>query len=103
MIPDDAAARLRQAAALRALCLRLPHVPTPKELQALERFAALVAAPEHATAPDVDALAAGWSSWWREGRMTNLAAMALRVPRELIEGDRRLASYAEAARLAGLR
>jgi len=84
--------------ALRRLCLRLPHVPTPVELGLLTRFQELVAAPEQATDDDIEAVLAGWSSWWREGKLADLAATARRLPRRMIESDRRLAALAAAAR-----
>ena len=93
----NATAAIRKASALRALCLRLPHLPTPAEAARLRRCESLAASPESATATDVDALAAGWRSWWRRGETERLRAMALRVPARLINSDRRLATYACAA------
>jgi hypothetical protein len=96
MTDEEVTARLRSVSALRALCLRLPHVPTPAELARLERFDALVAAPAPATERDVEALAAGWARWWRDGRKAELAEMARRVDATLVNSDRRLASFAVA-------
>jgi len=93
----NATAAIRKASALRALCLRLPHLPTPAEMARLRHCESLAATPELATAADVDALAAGWRSWWRRGETERLRAMALRVPARLINSDRRLATYACAA------
>ena len=93
MTDEEVTARLRAVSALRTLCLRLPHVPTPAEVARLERFDALVAAPERATERDVEALATGWSRWWREGRTTELSDMSRRIDAELIDSDRRLASF----------
>jgi hypothetical protein len=93
----NATAAIRKASALRALCLRLPHLPTPAEIARLGRCESLAGTPESATAADVDALAAGWRSWWRRGETERLRAMALRVPARLINSDRRLATYAHAA------
>lgn len=90
----DATAAIRKASALRALCLRLPHVPTPAEVERLRRCEALAASPESATTTDVEALAAGWRNWWRRGETERLRAMAARVPTALINADRRLAQYA---------
>lgn len=90
----DATAAIRKASALRALCLRLPHLPTPAEVARLRRCEALAASPESANTADVEALAAGWRSWWRLGETGRLHAMAVRVPTALINSDRRLAQYA---------
>jgi hypothetical protein len=96
MTSDEVAARLATVSALRALCLRLPHIPTPTEIERLKRFDALVPTPESATQRDVEALVAGWSRWWREGRTTKLSHMARRLDAALIDSDRRLASFATA-------
>jgi len=93
----DVARALRAVSALRALCLRLPHVPTPGEVACLGRFDALAASPHAATVDDVEAIAAGWRRWWREGEIDALRTMAGRLPAGLIERDRRLLSYARAA------
>jgi hypothetical protein len=97
MTSDELTARLATVSALRALCLRLPHVATPTELERLKRFDALVDAPEHAAEDDIEPLAAGWSRWWREGRTVELAEMTRRLPPALIDSDRRLASFAIAS------
>jgi hypothetical protein len=76
----DAAATLRTVSALRALCLRLPHLPTPAEAERLRRFEWLVQRPEAITPGDADALAAGWRRWWRDGRWREIAGMAASVP-----------------------
>lgn len=93
----DAERAIRKASQLRALCLGLPHVPTPTETARLRRFAELVEAPASATKADVDALAAGWRRWWHQGEAGLLRAMAARVPADLLDADRRLATYACAA------
>jgi len=93
MTGEEVAARLATVSALRALCARLPHLPTPLELAHLKRFDALVEMPERATERDVEALAAGWSRWWREGRTAELRDMSRRVDGALIDSDRRLASF----------
>lgn len=90
MTPLDATATLRKVAALRSLCRRLPHLPTPAERERLSRFEELVTRPDTATQDDVEALAAGWQAWWREGRVDTLHAMAARLPEDLIQRDRRL-------------
>ena len=96
MTGEEVAARLATVSALRALCLRLPHVPTPTETARLRHFDELVEAPEHATERDVEVLVAGWARWWREGRTAELSQMARRVDAALIDSDRRLASFAVA-------
>jgi len=96
MTGDEVAARLAAASALRTLGLRLPHVPTPTEIVRLQRFEALVPAPESATARDLEALVAGWSRWWRQERTAELSDMARRLNPALIDSDRRLASLATA-------
>jgi hypothetical protein len=97
MTPPDAARALRAVAALRALCLALPHVATPAERARLGRFEALAASPHGARDEDVDTLAAGWRDWWRRGRSDELLRMAGALPPRLIGGDRRLAAYLRAA------
>ena len=96
MTGEEVTARLKMVSALRALALRLPHVPTPTELEQLKRFDVLVEIPERATELDLEALAAGWARWWREGRKAELAEMARRVDAALVNSDRRLASFAVA-------
>jgi hypothetical protein len=99
MIQSDVSAVLRAVSALRALCLGLPHLPTPAEAEQLRRFDALAASPGSATERDRDALAAGWRLWWRTGQLDRLRDMAKRLPPQLVEGDRDLSSYARAAEL----
>jgi hypothetical protein len=94
MTGEEMAARLATVSALRTLCLRLPHVPTPTEIAQLKRFDLLIERPEQATQRDVEALVAGWSRWWREGRTAALSDMARRIDATLIDSDRRLASFA---------
>ena len=94
----NATAAIRKVSTLRALCLRLPHVPTPAEAELLRRCEALAVSPESATRADVEALAVGWRRWWRLGETERLRAMAARVPAGLIDADRRLATY-----IAGVR
>jgi len=88
---------IRKASALRALCLRLPHISTPAELARLQRFGELETSPETATSGDVEALISGWRRWWYQGETGRLRAMAARVPAALMHSDRRLALYACAA------
>ncbi|OGL17104.1 MAG: hypothetical protein A3F92_12440 [Candidatus Rokubacteria bacterium RIFCSPLOWO2_12_FULL_71_22] len=99
MTARDATLALRKVAALRALCLRLPHLPTPAEQERLRQFETLVASPEAATDVDVDALVVGWRRWWLTGRIDLLLAMASRLPAALAERDLRLAGYLQAARM----
>lgn len=97
MRPQDAVATLRKVSALRALCVRLPHLPTPAEGQRLKRFDELVTSPEAATSGDVAALVAGWQRWWRDGNVEALRSMAARLPSGYVEYDRHLASLRLAA------
>jgi len=90
----DATTAIRKVSALRALCLRLPHLPTPAEATRLRRCEALEVSPESATTADLEALATGWRRWWHLGETERLRAMAARVPAGLINSDRRLALYA---------
>jgi hypothetical protein len=98
VIARDVAATLRRVAALRALCLGLPHVPTPAELALLQRFEMLARTPQAAVDADVEAIAAGWRAWWRGGEHRRIAEMAAGLPVGLVDGDRRLATYGDAAR-----
>ena len=98
MIARDVGATLRRVAELRALCLRLPHVPTPAESALLRRFDVLARNPQEALDADVKAIAAGWSAWWRSGEHRRIAEMADALPLGLVDGDRRLATYADASR-----
>lgn len=100
MTRDDVDWRIRKVAALRALCLSLPHLATPAESRRLERFEQLVRVPATAMIADTDALVAGWRRWWRDGRAADIAAMASAVPVELFDHDRWLATYATAAGVA---
>jgi hypothetical protein len=97
--PADVTLTLRRVAALRALCLRLPHLPTPAERARLDRFRVLATDPAAATSADIESLAAGWRQWWLGEDATAIQAMAEKLPRGLVDGDRRLASYAVAAGL----
>ena len=97
MTPPDVGATFRKVTALRALCLRLPHLPTPREESWMRRFDIIAAAPSSATPDDGDALAAGWRRWWRQGRREAIAVMARALPAGILEADRRLASFACAA------
>jgi len=92
MTPHDIATTLRKVSALRSLCLRLPHVPTPAEKRLLERFEALTAAPTRATAADMEAIAVGWSGWWRGGNTGEVLDMAARIPVDLIEASQTASS-----------
>ena len=96
----DAAASLRIVAGLRTLCLGLPHAATPAELRRLARFHVLVGEPDAATETDIEALVAGWQSWWRGGEIDGIVGMGRRLPVELVERDRRLASFLCAARIS---
>src|SRR5438876_12223532 len=84
MTPPDIATTLRKVSALRSLCLRLPHVPTPAEKRLLERFEALTAAPTRATAADMEAIAVGWSGWWGGGNTGEVLDMAPRCADDII-------------------
>ncbi len=95
---SDAEGALRTVAALRALCLALPHVSTPAEARRLKRFEALAASPDSAGRDDLEAVLTGWREWWRQGRADDLLAMGARLPAALVQEDRRLASYLVAAR-----
>lgn len=101
MIPRDrdVAATLSKVAALRAFCLKLPHIPTPAEIRLLKHFEMLAVSPDLATEADIDAIAAGWREWWRDGEVRRLIAMVSKLSPRLIELDRRLSSCSQAAQL----
>ncbi len=101
MAPGDVEATLRKVAALRSLCLRLPHLPTPEEEAQLARFDALAVTPHLVTDADADrkALAAGWRRWWRNGQVKALLEMTHTVPEALLEQDRSLQTLRMAAYL----
>jgi len=88
----DAATVLRKVSALRALCLRLPHIPTPLELQRLRRFESIASAASTTGETDRDAVATGWRSWWRDGRADLIAIMSALLPPAFVASDRRLAA-----------
>lgn len=94
----DVSATLRKVSALRALCLRLPHLPATAEREHLRRFDALVVAPRTATESDLEALAAGWRLWWRAGQHRRLLTMAESLPEGIVARDRRLQTVLEGAR-----
>ena len=94
----DVGAVLRAISSLRALCLSLPHLPTAAESDRMRRFATLRSTPELAGLEDTESVVTGWRQLWCDGRTDDLLAMARRLPPALVEGDRRLASYALAAR-----
>jgi hypothetical protein len=64
----------------------------------MKRFATLAVTPGLAGLEDTETILAGWRQWWRDGRTGDLLAMANGLPSALVEHDRRLASYALAAR-----
>ncbi len=97
--PRDAEGTLRAVSGLRDLFGALPHLPTEVETQRLRRFESLTESPGSADRNDMEALVAGWRRWWRNGMTKDLVAMASQLPPEVIEHDRRLQSYLEAARL----
>jgi hypothetical protein len=97
MTPRDATATIKKVAALRSLCLALPHLPTELEEKRLRRFDELAASTTGATAADVDALIAGWRRWWRAGQVDAIAGMAAPLPAELVDADRDLSTYVVAA------
>lgn len=100
MTPPDPAARLRKASALRALCLRLGHLPTETESRRLRRFEDLVAAPQAAGPDDTEALIAGLRQWWRGGKVAALWDLVARLPHDIVDLDQRLQTLTAAGRLA---
>lgn len=88
---------LKSIAALRKLCLTLPHVPTPYEARQLQRFEGLRRGASHLTDEDIDALRSGLQDCWRRRDVETLREMAARVPPELLERDRWLQSFVVAA------
>jgi uracil-DNA glycosylase len=91
---------LREVSALRALCLRLPHLETPSERRRLARFERIVTRPAEATHADAEAIAAGWARWWRRGDRARLLDMSRWIAPAIVDGHRTLATLSVAARLA---
>jgi hypothetical protein len=58
----------------------------------------LARTPQAAVDADVEAIAAGWRAWWRRGNTRRIVEMAVALPVGLVDGDRRLATYADASR-----
>lgn len=100
MTPGELSLTLRKVSALRDLCLRLPHLPTPVESEHLRRFDALIAAPHTVTDNDIEPLVAGWQRLWRDGDPGAIQAMARAMPSSLLSRDRRLETFRTAAHLA---
>ena len=98
--PGDADTTLRAVSGLRELFSALPYLPTEVELQRLRRFECLTESPGSADKNDVEVLVAGWRRWWRNGMTRDLVTMAGQLPPAVLEHDRRLQSYLEAARVA---
>src|SRR5437867_1671144 len=86
--------------ALRALCVRLPHLATEDERRELELFTTLATDPRSVTENDVRALVAGWSAWWRQGPVDRICGMADQIPADLHMSMRELATLSTAAHLA---
>lgn len=101
--PADAESRLRRAAALRTLCRRLPHLPTPAEEARLRRYEELRRAPHEATLQDTPAVVAGWEALWRSGSPAGILEVGRALPPELVARDRRLQSLLVAAQTAAER
>jgi len=100
MTPGELSFTLRKISALRDLCLRLPHLPTPVEIEHLRRFDALIVAPHTATENDIEPLVAGWQRFWRDGDPAAILAMVQALPSSLLSHDRRLETFRTAAHLA---
>jgi len=98
--PADAESRLRRVAALRTLCRRLPHLPTPAEEAWLRRYEELRSSPHEATLQDTQAVVAGWEALWRSGSPAGILEVARALPPELVAGNRRLQSLLVAAQTA---
>ena len=98
MTPTEITNTLRSVAALRGLCLRLPHLPTPAESRLLTRFKELADRSRHATQEDLQAVAVGWRQWWRDREIDRLLSMASGLSRTVIGLDREVTTYLAAAR-----
>ena len=77
--------RLRRASQLRALCRRLPHVPTPRETLLLSEFAKM--ARRDVESCSVEALQAGFRAAWRARDFGAIVAVARRLTSAQIEAD----------------
>jgi uracil-DNA glycosylase len=97
--PPEITQTLRRVAALRGLCLRLQHIPTPGEERLLTHFWALADSPQEVRQDDVQAVAVGWRRWWRAGEIDRLLSMAAALPPALICLGREATTHLMAARV----
>jgi len=80
-------------AALRRLCLTLPHALTPDEARRLDRFERLRQGAAPPSEEDIEALRTGLRHCWRRGDAGTLREIAARIPSDLLDRDRWLQSF----------
>jgi hypothetical protein len=88
---EQAERALRRVSQLRALFLRLAHLPTPREQQLLEEFGAFLA--QRQPSLSLPAARVGMRACWRAGTPKDILAVAHRLGEERVASDRTLLTY----------
>ncbi len=89
---------IRKVAELRALCRRLPHVPTPAEMRQLGEFESFRAG--RSAVCSLAAVRAGFRAAWASRDYATIVSLAGRMPADMLRTDAAILTYVEnAARL----
>jgi len=86
---------IRKVAELRALCRRLPHVPTPAEIQKLTEFDAFRSG--RSAACSLAAVRAGFRAAWAARDYATIVSLAGKLPGEMLRADAAILTYVENA------